>query len=642
MSGIVGLLRRDEEEVDEGLLRKMSRLIAHRGPDGVDIVRKANLGMALSRAGQPTLAARGPLAAGGAAFLILDGEITDRSPCERALARKGRISLGTDAEILLDALEAGGVDLLAELDGAFAFAAWWPSQQRLLLARDRFGAKPLYFTYTPVGLYFASEMKALLAAPDVSRRLDPKGLDQVLTFWSTIAPRTILEGIEELPPAHFLEARGSSRVMRRYWRLELGGPTIPKETEGAATWLYKELDASVRRRLRPPGPVGSYVSGGLDSTLVTCLAAGLLHAPISTFSVSFSHAAYDESLEQRRVVKYVHSNHSSLPCSPEDVGRIFPELMRHVETPLIRTAPAPLLLLARQARRAGVRAVLTGEGADELLGGYDLFKEVKVRSFCAAQPGSNLRPNLFKRLYPYLPAIQAMPAPMLASFYGARPEDLEDPFFSHRPRWSVTSSLKRLYHPDLRCSLAGYDPVEELAATIPADFYRWSPFCRAQYLEAAVLLPSLLALQGDRVAMASGLATRTPFLDKRVVDVAMALPVSLKMRGLREKYLLRRADRSFVPDELRARPKQPYRAPQASCFPLETRDEELAWVSEMLSEQRVQRDGIFNPKAVSTLAAKLRSGAELSARDDMAVVAVLSTGLVFDQLVTSFGRWFHA
>ncbi len=594
--------------------------------------------MALLRMGEARLSLSGPLAVGGPAFLLIDGEITERAPFERALARKGRINLGTEMEVLIDAIDVTGPEILAEADGAFALAAWWPHRERLILARDRFGARPLYFSQVPGGLAFGSEIKALLAHPEVPRRLDLRGLDQVFTFWSTLAPRTIMEHVEEIPPGYYLEATPEGLSLRRYCNLLVAPRNLASNTEEAAGRLLREIEGSVKRRLRGNKAVGAYVSGGLDSTIIACLAEREVRDVLATFSVSFTHPVYDESLEQRRVARRLRSNHMSLSCTQADIAGVFPEVIRHVETPLVRTAPAPLFLLARLASQSGVRAVLTGEGADELFGGYDLFKEVKVRRFCAALPGSRLRPLLFKRLYHYMPALQALPADMLAAFYRARPEDLLDPLFSHRPRWSVTSGLKRLYHPDVRSELGRYDPIEDLREKLPSGFDCWDPFFRAQYLETLILLPALLAVQGDRVATANGIMLRTPFLDRRVVELATTLPVHMKMRGLKEKYLLRRATKSVVPDDLRQRVKQPYRAPESACFlSSEGEGDRQAWVEDVLSEERLRRDGVFEPSSVAALIRKIEQGAAPSARDDMAVVAVLSTGLVMEQLSTSSG-----
>ena len=230
-------------------------------------------------------------------------------------------------------------------------------------------------------------------------------------------------------------------------------------------------------------------------------------------------------------------------------------------------SPAPLYSLARTASRH-VRVVLSGEGADEMLGGYDLFKEAKIRRFWAARPDSRLRPLLLRRLYPYLPQLRSQSPEYLKAFFGMRPEDCGNPLFSHLPRFTLTARLKAFLSPDVKTALADYDAFAELRASLPADYGRWDGFAQAQYLETAGLLGDyILSSQGDRVAMAHAVEGRFPFLDHRVVEFSARLPPGLKMKGLREKYLLKRAFAGAVPPSVLRRPKQPYRAIEIASPP---------------------------------------------------------------------------
>jgi asparagine synthase (glutamine-hydrolysing) len=280
--------------------------------------------------------------------------------------------------------------------------------------------------------------------------------------------------------------------------------------------------------------------------------------------------------------------------------------------------------------------VLTGEGSDEILGGYDIFKEVKVRRFMAARPDSRLRPLLLRRLYPYMESIQSQPAAYLRAFFKTSPDDLASPFFSHLPRWSLTAKLKLFYSAELRAELHGYDPVAELESQLPGDFAGWPPFVQAQYLETAQLLPSyILSSQGDRMSMGNSVEGRFPFLDYRVIEFASSLPPQLKMKVLNEKYLLKRAVAGLVPDTIRRRKKQPYRAPDSASF-MTAQNHLIGYASELLSSRALGDSGMFNSDAVARLVTKARQGQIAGAKDNMALVGILSTQLLVDQFIGDF------
>jgi asparagine synthase (glutamine-hydrolysing) len=275
--------------------------------------------------------------------------------------------------------------------------------------------------------------------------------------------------------------------------------------------------------------------------------------------------------------------------------------------------------------------VLTGEGADEVMGGYDIFKETKIRRFCAAEPDSNLRPRLLARLYPYMPEIQSQPAPYLRRFFHAEQSELGDPFFSHIPRWRLTEGLKLFLTKE---ATNGAAPRYHAAASdLPGDYAGWHWLSKAQYLESTMLLPGyILSSQGDRVAMAHGVEGRFPFLDHRFVEFAAKLPPHLKMHVLNEKYLLKRCTRGMIPLPISQRAKQPYRAPESESF----FTDKLDYVEELLRPERLREDGIFRPRAVEKLLAKTRSGRVLSTRDNMAVVGIISTQLWVDGFIRNF------
>ena len=275
--------------------------------------------------------------------------------------------------------------------------------------------------------------------------------------------------------------------------------------------------------------------------------------------------------------------------------------------------------------------VLTGEGADEVFGGYDLFKEAKVRRFWARQPGSRLRPKLLERLYGYLPNSPVRNPAFAQSFFGQGMEHIGRPVFAHLPRWATSQRALALLSPDLRAEFAGWDAAAHYERTLPRGIDRWSGLARDQYVEAKSLLAGyLLSSQGDRVAMANSIEGRFPYLDHRVVEFASRLPASWKIRGMTEKWLLRRALAGLLPADIATRTKQPYRAPDSRSFFFD--GEPLDYVAELMGHDRIREAGYFDPHAVGRLFEKCRAGRATGFADNQAFVGVLSTMLVHDGL----------
>jgi len=638
MCGIAGTLNLDARPAASSAVEAMLRTLTHRGPDdggmrveGACVLGHRRLSIIDIQGGhQPMTNEDGSL------WITFNGEIFNYIELRAWLEPRGhRFATQSDTEVILHLYEEKGERCVDDLNGQWAFAIWDSRRRRLFLSRDRLGVRPIYYAFAGRDFLFASEMKALCTHPGVGRDIDLKTLDQILTFWAPIAPRTILRQVSELPPGHsmLIEATGDYR-MTRYWHPDYESAPEPVNEERCAEELLELLVDATRIRLRSDVPVGAYLSGGIDSSVITAIVKSIAKDRLRSFSVTFGDAEYDESAYQDEVVELLKTDHSRVHCSSSDIGRVFQDVVWHTERPIVRTAPAPLYLLSRLVRESGYKVVLTGEGADEMLGGYDIFKEAKIRAFWAAQPESSRRPQLLKRLYPYLPNVQSQPDAFLRGFFriGASSSNC---FFSHLPRWELTSKLKLLYSDRVRSELEGYDVYDELTATLPARFASWDGFSRAQYLETAILLPGyILSSQGDRVAMAHSVEGRFPFLDHRVVQFASTLPPRLKMKVLNEKYILKRAAGHLIPQSVRHRPKQPYRAPEASSFVTPDKQGRLPeYVESLLSAARVKEDGIFNPAAVSQLLAKTRAGKASGVRDNMAFVSVLSTQLVIDKFM---------
>ncbi len=565
----------------------------------------------------------------GTVWITFNGEIFNYVELRAELIARGHVFKTTsDTEVIVHLYEEQGPDCVEALNGDFAFAIWDKRQQRLVMARDRVGVRPLYYTVRDGGLVFASEVKALLAVPGINAELDPIALDQMFTFWFPLAPRTPFKDIAELPPGHVLVATREGIKTRQYWQFQYPDAADDRPVSAAEEAKLTEevrallLDA-VRIRLRADVPIGAYLSGGLDSSITTAAIRHFVPEQLRSFSVAFETAEFDESMFQEEMVASLGLRHSVTLCRDSDIAAVLPELIRHTERPIMRTAPAPMLMLSRLVRDSGLKVVMTGEGADEVFAGYDVFKEAKVRRFCAAQPNSKRRPLLLRKLYPYLPRLRSQSQRYLEAFFGGQATSLDDPLYSHLPRFRTSAGAKGFFSSDLRAQLGNYDALAEMRERLPADFMRWHPLSQSQYLESAYLLPGyILSSQGDRVSMANGVEGRFPFLDHRLIELASRIPPRLKLKGLVEKHILRESVKDMLPDVIAQRPKQPYRAPESRAF---LRSRVGATVLDHMSRANVGAAGYFEPEFVARLVEKCEKLPSTGFRDNLAFVGILST-----------------
>ena len=641
MCGIAGILNLgNHSTIERSALERMIGMLRHRGPNGSGIFLRPQVGLAHSRLSIIDLE-------GGAQpicnedrslWVVFNGEIFNYLELRSDLEKRGHhFSTHTDTEVIVHLFEEKGARCLEELNGQFAIALWDERKQRLFLARDRMGIRPLFYTTHAGRFYFGSEIKAIFAADAaaIPRIIDPEVLAEIFTLWMPVDRNSVFSGVRQLAAGHWAWVDGASGFQEsEYWDIPLhtGQYNLTKSEDEYVEELRALLVDAVRLQLRADVPVGAYLSGGLDSSAITSLVRRYTTNQLKTFSVTFSDSSYDESREQGEVAAYLNTDHAAVNCSYEDIARVFPAVVWHAETPILRTAPAPLFLLSQLVRDNGYKVVLTGEGADEIMGGYDIFKEAKIRAFIHRNVLSHLRPLLLKRLYPYLPLSPTESAAYAARFF-ATDASLDDPFYSHRPRWKTTSWLLPFLRDGLRPN-PSRDPVKTLDAVYGRKMAGLDFFTAAQYLESKTLLTNyLLSSQGDRMAMAHSVEGRFPFLDHRVVEFASQVPPRLRMKVLNEKNILKKAMVGGLPTSILTRKKQPYMAPDIASFSGKAGQECL---ERFMSEQAVAAAGLFRPAAVRQLVAKCHKGQKQAFRENMAFIGILSAQILSEQYIRNF------
>src|SRR6266496_615759 len=577
MCGIAGILNLGtRESVDEIDIRKMLAMIRHRGPDQFGIYLDGSVGIGSARLSIIDLGGgQQPISnEDGTLWIVFNGEIFNYVELRPELEARGhRFTTTSDTEVLLHMYEEFGPKCLDRFNGQFAFAIWNARDQSLFLARDRLGVRPLFYTLKGGNLVFGSEIKAILASGRVHADIHPTVLDQVFTYWCPLSPCTIFRDIVEIPPGHYLLARHGNISVKGYWELTFPGSDVvskpgkpQKSLEDYQEEFRSLLVDATKIRLRADVAVGAYLSGGLDSAIIGSVIRNFTTNRLDTFSIAFDDANFDESAWQRQMARFLGTGHQVVQATHGDIGRVFPEVIWHTEVPLMRTAPAPMFLLSKLVRDSGYKVVMTGEGADEFLAGYDIFKEAKVRRFWARQPDSAWRPRLLKRLYPDIGALSRNNTSFLAAFFRKDLLDVEAPDYSHAVRWRNGRRNCRFFSLEVQQEVAQHSS-NLLEEQLRAQFRNWSPLARAQYLEIKIFLSQyLLSSQGDRMGMAHSIEGRFPFLDCRLVEFCNRLPANLKLRGLTEKYLLKKVGQTWLPQEIWRRPKRPYRAPVHRSF----------------------------------------------------------------------------
>jgi asparagine synthase (glutamine-hydrolysing) len=607
--GLSGFVALDGRRADCAIVRRMAATLRHRGPDDEGYYVDGPVALGHRRLTIIDLTTgRQPIAnETGTVHAMLNGEIYNyRSLAETLRARGHRFATGADTEVVVHAWEEFGEECLAHFNGMFALVLWDRARQTLFAARDRMGEKPLYFAQRNGWFAFASEIRALLAHPEIGRDLDLKGLARYLASGYLPDPATILEGVQKLPPGHALTVAGGRVRITRYWDLPFGAPLAGKSPRDEAAWaeaLWDALCASVRHRLVSDVPVGIFLSGGIDSSAITAAARAVAPAqPFKSFSIGFEEPSYSEEPFARAVAEHLGTEHHQFAFTAADAVAMLPRLGELLDEPLADPAFLPTLHLARHTR-AEVTVALSGDGGDELLCGYPTFLAVAPLRWIR-----HLSPEAIaatERL------VEALPS---SSRYGS-PGFLLKQFFrgaAHAPDVATQimmgglarAELQSLISPAVRAACAAFDPHDDIAevmAGAPAD----DPISRLIYHHCKLYLAGQTLVKMDRGTMAYGVEARAPFLDPDLVELACAMPPAMKVKGWTTKYALKRAVASRLPREILTRRKQGFGVPVAQWL----RGPLRPVLEERLDAARLARVGLLDPRGVAALVAEHVAGA---------------------------------
>ena len=631
MCGIVGFYdsARPSDTFPDTICRMLS-MIRHRGPDEMGYFFDERVALGTARLSIiDLLSGQQPLSdPTGRYWITYNGEVYNYIELRAELERlKYRFVTSSDTEVVLNAYIAWKHEAFAKLNGGFAFAIYDRWEETLVLVRDRYGKRPLYYSRCDKEWVFASEIKCFLAHGGVKLAFDKEQLCSIFTLWTPLPHESGYQGIYQVPPASYIRLKSDGTVeSHSYYTLDFQTTPFAGSEEEAAQRTRDTLSESVRLRLRSDVEVGTYLSGGLDSSITTLLATQHSPYPVRTFSISFEEASFDESETQDEVSRYLGTQHTALKVSNAAIAEAFPDALWHAEVPLFRTAFVPMYLLSQEVQKAGIKVVLTGEGADESFLGYNIFKETLLRQRWLRLSAEEKASSLAK-LYPYQKHFQTY-ASALSGLYNQFSQERIAGLFSHEIRFHNTRFTSRLLNrpPD------GLAAIRQTIANAK-EFNQLSTLQRAQWLEFKTLLAGyLLSSQGDRMSFAHGVESRMPFLDPNVVRWACSLPTSLKLRGGNdEKYILKRAFRGALPETVLAKPKQPYRAPDVLPF-LHGRPPD--YLEALLSERELSQSDFLDVRFAQRLVKKLMKSppSRISQRESQTFVFLLSLALLHQMM----------
>lgn len=608
MCGIAGICQVDASPLTPEAgqwVKAMTDRMSHRGPDGegqwssgpVCLGHRRLSIIDLSGGGQPMHSADGQMT------VTFNGEIYNYAELKEQLtALGGQFQTSSDTEVILEGYRIWGPDCLARFDGMFAFALWDNQQRRLFCARDRFGKKPFFYTVQHGRLYFASELTGIEQLRHLSLTMNPQAVMRYLAYEYVPTPHSVYTEVQSLPPSHMLLLQDGNLSISRYWDMPMPDESDKRSDNELCEELRFLLSRAVRRRMVSDVPLGVFLSGGIDSSIVAGLMARQSSTAIKTFSIGFSEASYDESRYARIVAKAFATDHHERVLSAEECADTLPGIISRMDVPMADASVAPTWLLSGVTREK-VTVALGGDGADELWAGYEHYIGFKVAQWYNAAP-SALRKGIIEPLAQLLPSSARYINPRLAVATFLRA--------AHAPAWQRVQTMLTAFTPDMQESILdsafkaqqpGFLAPEVLFAPTREHYDHWqpqnaaTPLARAFHVYARQFMLDDILVKVDRCSMLHSLEVRAPFLDKDAAEFAARLPVSRKLHGFKRKWLLKKAFAELLPDEILYRNKRGFQIPVAEWL----RGRMRPLMEDLLSESTLKAQGIFNHQAVRAL-----------------------------------------
>ncbi len=595
MCGIAGAYDlTGRREFPRGRLLAMTAAIAHRGPDDEHVHIEPGVALGARRLAIIDLAGgRQPLSnEDGSIWVAFNGELFEYPELRRKLLDRGhQLATRCDTEAWVHLYEDRGEAMFEEARGQFAVSLWDRNSRTLILGRDRVGIHPLYYARADGWLLWGSEVKAILASGLLRAEADVRGIDHLFTFFCSGTSRTFFQGVSSIPPGSFLKVRDDRIDKRTYWDFDFpdaGDEVRMKDPAPLIDELQGRLETAVERRLRSDVPVVTYISGGLDSTVVLGLCSRLRKDPIPAFTIGLDRAGPDERAHSTEAAETLGSPLTTVVMDRAKVAEAAPALVVAAEGPVVDTSCAAIMRLAEAVHAQGYKVALTGEGADEALAGYVWYKTQKVRDAAYKVVGRTL-PRIARDLAARSISGGRFAVPPERAIHGAR--------VAQQDMYEMIAQTKPILYSDRTLlDLAGHDPYADL--DVPNDrMARWAPLNQSLYVGYKVMLAGLLMIsKGDRVAMRSSVEGRYPFLDDDVIAFAQSIAPEYKLRGFTEKWLLRQVARRILPEKIANRPKTMFRTSMAATFIGPHRP---AWVDQLLSPESLRKTGYFDPEGVA-------------------------------------------
>jgi asparagine synthase (glutamine-hydrolysing) len=595
MCGIAGAFDlTGTREFSRSRLEAMCQAIIHRGPDDQQVHIEPGIALGATRLSIVDLAGgRQPIPnERGDIWVAFNGELFEYPELRQELLARGHtLSTRCDTEAWVHLYEDLREGMFEKARGQFAVSLWDRPDRTLILGRDRVGICPLYYTEVDGWLLWGSEVKALLASGLVAARPDPKGVDHLFSFFCAGTTRTFFEGIKSLAPGYFLKVKDGRIEMKRYWDLDFPDQGHERRMDDP-TPLVDEFEGilrqAVERRLRGDVPVVSYISGGLDSTVVLGLSSRQRGKAVPSFTIGLDKAGPDERTQATESAKALGSPMTMVTMGRQEIVDAYPELVEAAEGPVLDTSCACLMRLARAVHDQGYKVALTGEGADEALAGYVWFKTQMMREWVKRHHGEGLL-RAGRSLMLALAGGGSRGRPDRLAIGGVRPaqQDMYELISQVRPT---------LYSNSMWDQLSDHNPYDDLGEINPR-IGKWHPLNQSLYVGYKVMLAGLLMIsKGDRISMHSSVETRYPFLDDDVIKFCSEIDPSYKLHGRTEKWILRQVAAKTLPASIANRPKTMFRASLSQTFLGAHRP---SWVDQLLSPDSLRATGYFNPEAVA-------------------------------------------